>query len=62
MVTTQRSTAQKKGLAWRIGRRLRAAIRREQASDPQWSDEERRERTGQMGENIEGQGSPRPKT
>ncbi len=60
MTIAQRNTARKKGLAWRIGRRIRSVLQREQAADPQWTEEERRESTGQMGENIQGQGASAP--
>jgi hypothetical protein len=35
-----------------VTRWLGNVIRREQRADPQWKEEERRERTGKMGENI----------
>jgi len=37
----------------RIGTWLRTRIRSEQAGDPEWADDERRRRSGKMGENIE---------
>jgi hypothetical protein len=36
----------------RIGTWLRATLRKEQAADPEWAEDESRRRSGKMGEDI----------
>jgi hypothetical protein len=55
MLTPQRTARTKTRLLWRFGNWLRAVVQKERLADPQWDEEERREQTGKMGENIRGQ-------
>jgi hypothetical protein len=46
------TTGPKVTFASRVSAWLGKIIRKEQLADPQWAEETRRERTGEMGENI----------
>ena len=54
MTTGSLGTKTKRGLVSRMGNWLQALVQKEQKADPQWDEEERRERGGKAGENIEG--------
>jgi hypothetical protein len=48
--------------ASRISAWLQRIIRKDQLADPQWDEEERRERTGKMGEDIRTEDESRDST
>jgi hypothetical protein len=55
MIHPQEKAEQKRRFVSGLGRWLRTIVRRAQRADPQWDEEVKRERRGQMGENIQGQ-------
>ena len=51
----------RKSVLSRIGTWLRTTLRREQAADPEWAEDESRRRAGKMGEDIESDESAPPR-